>query len=205
MSLTNLVAAKAQERLASDTQRASGWLLEAPADRLEEMYNEGRRVIMFALEREQQALNSILSFSPFGTTRQYVQIWNQTLDSQSQVIIRTLQALVRQRGGKLSFSQERTFEEREAASWIPSRLTRGPLAPDLPKARLSNLEQSWYETSEAQSLDQYLLVNFIDGERTILDIRNALAGVSHPVSVIAVHHFIQDLAKTQLIELRRVN
>ena len=205
LSLTNLVAAKAQGRLASDTRRASGWLLEAPADRLEEMYNEGRRVITFALEREQQALNSILSFSPFGTTRQYVQAWNQTLDSQSQVIIRTLQALVRQRGGKLSFSQERTSEEREAASWIPSRLTRGPLAPDLPKARLSDLEQSWYETSEAQSLDQYLLVNFIDGERTILDIRNALAGASQPVSVIAVHHFIQDLAKTQLIELRRVN
>ena len=97
------------------------------------------------------------------------------------------------------------IEEREAASWIPSRLTRGPLAPDLPKARLSDLEQSWYETSEAQSLDQYLLVNFIDGERTILDIRNALAGASQPVSVIAVHHFIQDLAKIQLIELHRVN
>ena len=205
LKLTNLVAAKAQQRLAQDGQRASSWLLEAPVDRLEQMYNEGKRVVTFALEREQQALNSVLYFSPFGTARRFVQTWNQTLDNQSQVIIRTLQALIRQRGGNLSFSQAHTFEERDAAAWIPSRLTRGPLAHDLPQARLSPTEQSWHETAEAQSLDNYLLVNFIDGRRTILDIRNSLVGANHPVSVIAVHRFIQDLAKAKLVELRRAN
>lgn len=205
LRLANLVAAKAQERLAQDSQRASSWLLEAPVDRLEEMYNEGRRVVTFALEREQQALNSILYFSPLGLSRRFVQTWNQALDNQSQVIIRTLQALVRQRGGNLSFSHVRTFEEREAAAWIPSRLTRGPLGHDLPQARLSETERSWYESAEAQSLDTYLLVNFIDGRRTILEIRNALVGATHPVSVTAVHRFVQDLAKAKLIELRRAN
>ncbi len=205
LELTNLVAAKAQERLASDTQRASAWLLEAPVDRLEEMYNEGKRVITFSVEREQQALNSILQFSPYGPTRRLVQMWNQTLSNQSQVIIRTLQALVRQRGGSLSFSQERTFEEREAASWIPSRLTRGPLAADLPQDRLSEVERSWYETPEAQSLDTYLLVNFIDGRRTVLEIRDALAAAAQPVSVVAVHHFILDLARARLIDLQPAN
>ncbi|MDA2935258.1 DUF4910 domain-containing protein [Acidobacteria bacterium AH-259-D05] len=137
LELTNLVAAKAQGRIAIDTQRASSWLLEAPVDRLEEMYNEGKRVITFGLEREQQGLNSALYFAPFESTRRLVQTWNQTLDNQSQVIIRTLQALVRQRGGSLSFSQERTYEEREAASWIPSRTTRGPLAHDLPQSQVA--------------------------------------------------------------------
>ena len=190
LELANLVAAKAQERLAADSQRAASWLLEAPMDRLEQMYNEGKLVVTFALEREQQALNSVLYFSPLGPARRFVQTWNQALDNQSQVIIRTLQALIRQRGGNLSFSQVRTFEEREAAVWIPSRLTRGPLGPDLPQARLSETERGWYETAEAQSLDTYLLVNFIDGRNTVLDIRNSLAGATQPVSVIAVHRFI---------------
>ena len=205
LGLANLVAAKAQERLAGDSQRASSWLLETPADRLEEMYNEGKRVVGFALEREQQALNSVLYFSPLGPVRRFVQTWNQALDNQSQVIIRTLQALVRQRGGNLSFSQARTFEEREAAAWIPSRLTRGPLSQDLPQAKLSETERGWYQTAEAQSLDTYLLVNFIDGTRTILDVRNSLAAATQPVSVVAVHRFIQDLAKAKLVELRRAN
>ncbi len=99
----------------------------------------------------------------------------------------------------------RTLEEREAAAWIPSRLTRGPLGHDLPQARITETERSWYETSEAQSLDTYLLVNLIDGRRTILDIRNSLVGATHPVSVTAVHRFVQDLAKAKLIELRRAN
>ena len=169
------------------------------------MYNEGKQVNTFALEREQQGLNSVLDFVSLESTRRLVQTWNQTLDNQSQVIIRTLQALVRQRGGSLSFSQERTYEEREAASWIPSRTTRGPLAEGLPQSRLTAGDQIWHGTPEAQKLDNYLLVNLIDGRRTILEIRNALSGATYPVSVSAVRRFVQDLAKARLVELRRAN
>ncbi|MEE8349953.1 MAG: DUF4910 domain-containing protein, partial [Acidobacteriota bacterium] len=194
----NFVAAKAQGRMAQDTQRASGWLLDTPVDRLEQMYNEGKKVNTFALEREQQGLNSILDFVSLESTRRLVQTWNQTLDNQSQVIIRTLQALVRQRGGSLSFSQERTYDEREAGSWIPSRTTRGPLAEGLPQSRLSAGDQIWYGTPEAQKLDSALLINLIDGRRTILEIRNALSGATYPVSVSAVRRFVQDLSKAHL-------
>ena len=205
LELINFVAAEAQRRMAKDTQRASGWLLDAPVERLEQMYNEGKQVNTFALEREQQGLNSVLDFVSLESTRRLVQTWNQTLDNQSQVIIRTLQALVRQRGGSLSFSQERTYEEREAASWIPSRTTRGPLAEGLPQSRLTAGDQIWHGTPEAQKLDNYLLVNLIDGRRTILEIRNALSGATYPVSVSAVRRFVQDLAKARLVELRRAN
>ena len=205
LELVNLLAAQAQSRMAKDTQRASGWLLNTPVDRLDEMYNESKLVNIFSLEREQQELRSVLDFGSFESTRRLVQTWNQTLDNQSQVIIRTFQALVRQRGGSLSFSQDRTSDEREAASWIPSRTTRGPLAEGLPQSRLTAGDQIWYGTPEAQSLDEYLLVNLIDGRRTILEIRNALSGATSPVAVSAVLRFVQDLAKTRLAELRRAN
>ena len=54
-------------------------------------------------------------------------------------------------------------------------------------------------------LDGYLLVNLIDGRRTILEIRNALTGADYPVSVSAVRRFVQDLAKARLVDLRRVD
>ena len=205
LELINVGATRAQKRMAEDTQRAMTWLLNTPADRLEQMYNEGKRVITFALEREQQGLNSVLDFISFESTQRLVQTWNQTLANQSQVIIQTLQAMVRQRGGSLSFSQERTYEEREADSWIPSRTTRGPLAEGLPQSRLAVGDQIWYGTPDAQMLDGYLLVNLIDGRRTILEIRNALTGADYPVSVSAVRRFVQDLAKARLVDLRRVD
>ncbi len=205
LELINFLAARAQSRIAEDTQRASGWLLDTPVERLDQMYDESKQVNSFALEREQQGLNSVLDFVSFESTRRLVLTWNQTLDNQSQVIIRTFQALVRQRGGSLSFSQERTYEEREAASWIPERTTRGPLAGGLPQSRLTAGDQIWHGTPEAQKLDSQLLVNLIDGRRTILEIRNALSGATFPVSVSAVRRFVQDLSKARLVELRRVN
>jgi hypothetical protein len=205
LELINFVAAKAQSRIAEDTQRAAGWLLDTPVERLDQMYNESKQVNIFALEREQQGLNSVLDFVSLESTRRLVLTWNQTLDNQSQVIIRTFQALVRQRGGSLSFSQERTYEEREAASWIPVRTTRGPLADGLPQSRLTAGDQIWHGTPEAQKLDRRLLVNLIDGRRTILEIRNALSGATFPVLVSAVRRFVQDLSKARLVELRRVN
>jgi hypothetical protein len=203
LTLTNRVAAGAQKRMASDTHKASELVLQAPVNRLDEMYNEGKRILALSLEREQKTLEDILYVAPGDLTRRMVQTWNQTLDNQSQIIIRTLQGLLRQRGGNLSFSQRMTTEAREASAWIPSRLTRGPLADGLPQSMLTEAEKTWYETPEARSLDTYLLVSLIDGRRTILDIRNDLSALTRSVSIAAVTRFVQDLVKSRLVELQR--
>ena len=205
LELANLVAAKAQERLATDMRRATSWILDAPADRLEAMYNEGKRVLTFALEREEQALNSILEFASFPSTRGLVRTWEQMLENESQVKIRTLQVLVRQQGGNLTFSQEMTDPERLASYLVPYRLTRGPLAEGIPERGMTEPEHLWYENPEARSLDTYLLVNLIDGTRSILEIRNLLSAATQPISLSSVDRYIQDLAKAGVIELRRGN
>ena len=64
-------------------------------------------------------------------------------------------------------------------------------------------EKEWYKTPEAQKLDTYLLVNFIDGLRSILEIRNTLSAATQPVSLEVVDHFIRDLAKLRLVELEK--
>ena len=117
--------------------------------------------------------------------------------------IQVLQAMLQQRGGTLSFSPQLTPQERIASKLVPSRVTRGPLAPGLPQSRLTSQEQSWYETSEAKNLDQYLLLNFVDGNRSILDLRNIFSAATEPVSLETIDPFIRDLAKLRLVELRR--
>ena len=204
LELVNLVAAKAHGRLALEVRRAADRLLGVPVDRLEEMYNEGKQVISFALQKEVQALRSVLHYVSTAPIRSLVRTWTRTLESQAQLKIQALQALMQQRGGRLSFSPGLTAAEREADAWVPTRVTRGPLANGLPEARLTPEERNWYQTDEVRILDTYLLVNFIDGQRSILEIRNTLSAATQPVSLEIVDHFIRDLAKLRLVELQRV-
>ena len=204
LELANLVAANGHGRLASDVQVAADHLLNVPIDGLEKMYDEGKRLLSFAVEREARTLESILDFAPsVESIRRLVRTWNETLENQAQLNIKVLQALVQQRGGTLFFSPQLTPEEREASQVIPLRVTRGPLAPGLPRSRLTSQEQAWYEEPQSQILDSYLIMNFIDGRRSILDIRNDLSAATEPVALEVVEHFIRDLAKLRLVELRR--
>ena len=203
LELVNLVASKAHGRLASEVRKAADHLLKVPPDQLEEIYNEGRGIISFALRKEIQALRSILHYVSATSTQSLIRTWTRTLESQAQLKIQALQALMQQRGGRLSFSPSLTAEELEADSWIPTRVTRGPLANGLPESRLTPEEKEWYKTPEVQELNTYLLVNFIDGQRSILEIRNTLSAAYQPVSLEIVDHFIRDLAKLRLVELKK--
>ena len=203
LELVNLVASKAHGRLASEVRKAADSLLKVPPDQLEKMYNEGRGIISFVLRKEIQALRSILYYVSTTPTKSLIRTWTRTLESQAQLKIQALQALMQQRGGRLSFSPGLTAEELEADSWIPTRVTRGPLANGLPESRLTPDEKEWYKTPEAQKLDTYLLINFINGLRSILEIRNTLSAATQPVSLEAVDHFIRDLAKLRLAKLKK--
>ena len=204
LKLTNLVAANGHRRLAIDVNRAANRLLKIPSEQLDEMYDAGKRLISFTVDKEIRTLESILSFvQPNQSTSRLVRTWIETLQNQAQMSIQVLQAMLQQRGGTLSFSPQLTPQERIASKLVPSRVTRGPLAPGLPQSRLTSQEQSWYETSEAKNLDQYLLLNFVDGNRSILDLRNIFSAATEPVSLETIDHFIRDLAKLRLVELRR--
>ena len=204
LKLTNLVAANGHRRLAIDVNRAANYLLKTPFEQLDAMYDEGKRLVSFAVDKEIRTLESVLSFvQPNQSTSRLVRTWIETLQNQAQMSIQVLRDMLQQRGGTLSFSPQLTPQERTASKLIPSRITRGPLAPGLPQSRLIFQEQSWYETSEVKNLDRYLLLNFVDGNRSILDLRNILSAATKPVSLETVDHFIRDLAKLRLVELRK--
>jgi hypothetical protein len=201
--VTNLVAAHAQSRLIEDTRKASSWLLEAPEGERVRVYHDAKEVIDFALEREKRAINNILDFAPSELTRKLVATWSQSLEGQAELQRRTLHAIYYQRTGRFPGPKIETHAEQEASEWIPTRFTRGPLSGGMPQLRLPEHDRDWYETAEAQSLDSYLLVNLIDGERSILEIRKQLTAATQPVLLEAVDRFVRDLAKVGLVELEK--
>jgi hypothetical protein len=86
---------------------------------------------------------------------------------------------------------------------VPVRLTRGPLAGGLPASRLSPERAAWYGTPQAlPGSYAFELVNFIDGERDITAIRDALAAEYGPVPTQMVARFVEDLVAADLAEWR---
>jgi len=202
VDLANLVAANAQQRLIRDSQRAASWILDSPIEVLEVNYHEARRVIDFALERENQSLQSLLHFSSDEQTFNLIETWGLSLIGQAELQRRTLHAIFYQRAGHLPVPNILSGPERRASKIIPTRLTRGPLAPGVPEFSLGEVRKLWYLEEESKSLDRYLLVNLIDGNRSILDIRNDLSAMTKPTPLQTVERFIRDLESASVVELR---
>ena len=85
---------------------------------------------------------------------------------------------------------------------IPVRLTRGPLDFGLPQDALPPDGAAWYSTARfTLSEDQrFELVNFIDGRRTVSQIRDAVTASGAPVDVAVVSRYIDDLVKAKVVK-----
>lgn len=91
--------------------------------------------------------------------------------------------------------------DRVAADRVPLRLTRGPLDFGLPESGLGAGDAAWYSSAEFPfSGDQrFELVNFIDGRRSVREIRDALCAVGPAVDVASVHRYIGDLVRVGVL------
>jgi hypothetical protein len=85
---------------------------------------------------------------------------------------------------------------------VPVRLTRGPLDFGLPESRLSPEAAAWYRT-EGNALNgnvRFELVNFVDGQRTVSHIRNAVSAEYGPISEQIVIRYFDDLVRVGVLK-----
>ncbi len=84
---------------------------------------------------------------------------------------------------------------------VPVRTTRGPLDFGLPESALPEADAAWYSTPAFTiSGDQrFELVNFIDGRRSVAEIRNAITAFESPVDVAVVYRYLDDLVKVKAL------
>jgi hypothetical protein len=184
VDLAYLVAANGSERIASAARRARS--LQGP---------DAVNTVRYAGVWERQALESILTFQDSPEVRSAIRRLVTQLETLSEGWMRDIASLA-------GSSPQATLDER-----VPTRLTRGPLDFGLPETKLSPENSAWYR-GEGRALNgtvRFELVNFIDGERTISEIRDAVSAEFSPIPTEVVARYFEDLARAGVVNLQGVN
>jgi aminopeptidase YwaD len=95
---------------------------------------------------------------------------------------------------------KRSTEEERATTLVPRRKLYGPLRLTYLLERLPPARRLWHERVGIPTLLREEILNFIDGRRSVLDIRDAVAGEFGPIDLGAVQAFLEDLKTVGLVE-----
>jgi hypothetical protein len=196
------IAARAQQRLAQAFNRAL--LLQdaksAPSDARFEAHN----TLAQALRREQAALHSFTEFTHSPASE--VSPFGQALASQAGIFDRWLGA-----------AGVPAWHGAAEAKRVPHRIGEfGPLTfqnDDVLRDRLGAVRMRGIKLLNADSyrlikvqnrgaLYAYEIVNFIDGKRTVADIRDAVSGELGPVPLEIVNDYLQACEEAKIIAFR---
>jgi aminopeptidase YwaD len=195
VELVDLVSAAGASRLGDAARRARRRMLAASGHARAAAFFEARNVVIHAAREEREATASVLTYQGAAPVRAAVTAAQARLSQQEAALLESLRAEARGAGLALT--------ERGAAAdtRVPVRLTRGPLDFGLPASKLPEADAAWYGTREnTLSGDaRFELANFIDGRRTVSEIRDALSAEFVPVSTAVVARYLGDLVKVGVV------
>jgi hypothetical protein len=201
IDLAYLVGGNGASRLGAAARRARGLLVSADAQSSgpdgATTWFEVENTIAHGNAWEQQALESILQFNSDSRVREAVQSNQRQLDGQSEALLAALRSEADSAGLSTRPRTSSADDER-----VPKRLTRGPLGSGLPVSQLSQEDAAWYSSPDYPLAGNipFELLNFVDGERTVTDIRNALSAEFGPVPIEAVGRYLDDLVRVGVVE-----
>ncbi len=192
-------AGRGAVRLGADRARALAEMAAAEGEAVHAAYREARNRIRHALEREKDALTSIVKFTGAAID---LAPWNQSLEATH----RGNALAVRAGYEALSAApRDDSIEPEPTASGsrvpVRSESVQGPtnlyyydhlaatLGPDTPSISLDELAQ-------------FEALNFTDGRRTVAEIRDAVSAELDPVSIEAVIEYLEVLARAGVVRFR---
>jgi hypothetical protein len=94
---------------------------------------------------------------------------------------------------------------KEASQLKPTRLFKGPLPGNVLEERLNETDLKWYDTNREKAggnsgVKRYEIINLMDGQRTVLNIRHIISCEFGETDLEYVLHFVRDLKKIGLVE-----
>jgi hypothetical protein len=202
VDLVFLVSANSSDRLGEAALRGLRTMRELP-DFIGpyQAFFEARNIVVRATEVEKAAVSSVLLFNDAPAVQSAVRSAHGQIEKGQSDLIASLreQANLPRRGVAPA---ERTEPEDRR---VPVRLTRGPLDFGLPASKLSDEAAAWYSSSEFRlsGSARFELVNFIDGKRTVTQIRDAIAAEFGPVTIAMVGRYLDDLVTVGAIEWKQ--
>ena len=195
LELVDLAGANAVGRLGAAARTARQIIVSDPGpDSEARTLFEARNHVTHEAEWAARAVKSVLLFRDSPAVRQGVTEWGSRLTALETSILEDLAA---DPAAALESAGQSADDQR-----VPVRLTRGPLDFGLPASRLDPEAAVWYGSPEFQLSGnaRFELVNFIDGERSITEIRNALSAEFGPLPTAAVARYLEDLVEVGVVE-----
>ena len=197
VDLVSFTAANSAMRLGSAGLKAQRYIAHAADEDLLSAWAEAQNILHHALDIEKHTINSIGYYYEDASTKKWITQFRNQLDTQAQSLQIGLKNIAQERGVK---SKNPPPLENRPDKRVVVRLTRGPLSSDVLTSKLSKEETEWYQ-KEGRLLGRSLpfeIVNFIDGNRTVSEIRNAVSAEYDPVPTHIVAHYLEDLVKARV-------
>jgi aminopeptidase YwaD len=200
------ISARQLGRLGRDRARAERMLLAADAKTVHSTAREARVLINQAFLREKEALASVRSFA--GTDKNAGQLLQGRLaglDAVRAPHLKGLEDLYASRCQALNVRPEKpvpTKDEIRLAGLVPVRTKKmgGMMTMWTMRGEFQKLK---YEPPITVMMAEEELRNFIDGKRSVLDIRDAASAEFSPISLKDVEDWVNVQAKLGLVELKK--
>jgi aminopeptidase YwaD len=216
------LAARAQQRLAKGFERAQ-WLAQDPGLQAAEASFEAHNLIAQMLRREQAALRSFAVYT-HGNPPQLAASLD-ALKAQAATLNSWVDAIATRRGDHATGAAAAAPAPAPAPAWhtsaagarIPTRIGEfGPLTfqnDDVLLDRLGIERMRRIKLLDADAsrllyaqdrgaIYAYEIVNFVDGKRSVADIRDAVAGEFGPIPLDLVSDYLQACEEAKIIAFR---
>jgi len=198
IDLVYLTSANSAKRLADAGRRARRLIESAVVKDLDAAWADAVNIIEHRAGWETETLQSVLTFNAGKNVANEVSSAAGEIERQKEFLMKELRSAAQQRGAA------EKLPALSSDTRVPVRLTRGPLDFGLPASRLKGRDSLYYSSPEFTigGEERFELVSFIDGKRSVSDIRNALSAEFAPIEVNKVARYLDDLVKVGVVKWR---
>jgi len=200
VDLVYLTSANSAKRLADDGRRARQLIAASAGKDPDTAWAEAVNIVEHRAGWETETLESVLTFNNSKNVGSDVSSAAEEIQRQKEYLLKELRSEALQRGAKENPPAIADTPDKR----VPVRLTRGPLDFGLPASKLKGKDSLYYSSPEfnLSADERFELVNFIDGKRTVSEIRDALSAEYAPLGTKIVARYLDDLVKVGVVRWR---
>lgn len=202
--MLNEIATRSQERLGQEKGRAEALIMSAGKN-LTNARKEAVNILNQAFDREKEALNSTRFFGQ--SDQEFLALLKAkllALNEMKGVWLKELETVYQTACAREKVKPEKlilTADELRLDRIIP---VRKPLPSETePWAVMMKLREMNLQISPYIFQAEFELRNFINGQRSILEIRNAASAEYNPLPLLDVEKYFQALEKAGMVELKK--
>jgi hypothetical protein len=207
--LSSVVLAAGEKRLANDQKKAFSLLADSDSNNIHQNYKEALNIIHHGLQRERNTLASIGNYLSLpGEKMEQLAHLMKNRDKSAYSSIKNYYAYLCREHGQNPVKPSLTAEEKRLHRYIPRRIVGLEYLVDF-----MYLEKALKDDAIKQKLTVFKLgrfvpweaLNFADGKRSILEIRNALSAEFNPIeiSLQVVQEYLNALEKAGVVKIEK--